>query len=129
MKPLTAEWVEKAEGDFLVASQVMQRRKLRVLDAACFHCQQTGEKYFKARLCEAGVPFPKTHDLVALLKLILPMEPLWTPFLSAAQVLTDYAVPDVSSQFAAMHTKIEKMGDRFAMLLPEELLDACGIDE
>ena len=92
MKPLTAEWVEKAEGDFLVASQIMQRRKLRVLDAACFHCQQTGEKYFKARLCEAGVPFPKTHDLVALLKLILPMEPLWTPFLSAAQVLTDYAV-------------------------------------
>ncbi len=92
MKPLTAEWVEKAEGDFLVASQIMRRHKQRVLDAACFHCQQTVEKYVKARLCEAGISFSKTHDLVALLNLILPQEPLWTPFLSAAQALTDYAV-------------------------------------
>ena len=44
MKPLTVEWVEKAEGDFLVASQIMKRSKDRVLDAACFHCQQTVEK-------------------------------------------------------------------------------------
>ena len=37
MKPITTEWVAKAEGDFLVASQIMRRRKHRVLDAACFH--------------------------------------------------------------------------------------------
>ena len=92
MKPITAEWVAKAEGDFLVASQIMRRRKHRVLDAACFHCQQTVEKYFKARLCEAGAGFPKTHDLVALLGLLLPYEPLWTAFLPAAQLLTDFAV-------------------------------------
>ena len=92
MKPLTAEWVEKAEGDFLVAAQIMRRRKQRVLDAACFHCQQTVEKHFKARLCEAGIVFPKTPDLVALLNLLLPLEPLWKPFLSAVQLLTDYAV-------------------------------------
>ncbi len=92
MKPMTAEWVEKAEGDFLVGSQIMRRREHRVLDAACFHCQQTVEKYFKARLCEAGIVFPKTHDLVALLNLLLPLEPLWKPFLPAVQLLTDYAV-------------------------------------
>jgi len=92
MKPLTTEWVEKAEGDFLVATQIMRRRKHRVLDAACFHCQQTVEKYFKARLIEAGAAFPKTHDLVALLKLNLPHEPLWSAYLAAAQTLTDYAV-------------------------------------
>jgi HEPN domain-containing protein len=39
------------------------------------------EKYFKALLCEAGVAFPRTHDLAALLKLLLPLEPLW-PFFS-----------------------------------------------
>ena len=92
MKPITAEWVAKAEGDFLVAAQIMRRRKQRVLDAACFHSQQTVEKYFKARLCEAGSAFPKTHDLVALLHLLLPLEPLWKPFLPAVQTLTDYAV-------------------------------------
>lgn len=92
MQPLTREWVEKAEGDFTVAAQIMRRRKRRILDAACFHSQQTAEKYFKARLCEGGIAFPKTHDLVALLKLILPLEPLWASFLPAAQALTDYAV-------------------------------------
>jgi HEPN domain-containing protein len=92
MKPLTQEWVQKAEGDFTVAGQIMRRRKRRILDAACFHAQQTAEKYLKARLCEEGVAFPRTHDLVVLLKLMLPREPLWAALLPAAQALTDYAV-------------------------------------
>ena len=92
MKPLTREWAAKAEGDFVVASQIMRQRKNRVLDAACFHCQQSAEKYLKARLSEAGIAFPKTHDLVVLLKLVLPQEPLWAPLLTSAQALTDYAV-------------------------------------
>ncbi len=92
MKPLTREWVANAEGDFEVARQIMRQRKKPVLDAACFHCQQTVEKYFKARLCEAGLAFPKTHDLVVLFNLILPLESLWSSLLPAAQTLTDYAV-------------------------------------
>jgi len=92
MKPLTQEWVAKAEGDFVVAAQIMRGRKHRVFDAVCFHSQQAAEKYFKARLCEAGVAFAKTHDLIVLLKLTLPLEPLWSSFLPAAQALTDYAV-------------------------------------
>lgn len=92
MKPLTREWVSKAEGDFLVARQIMRQRKQRVTDAACFHCQQTVEKYFKARLCEAGIAFPKTHDLVSLLQLLLPVEPLWKSLVPATETLTDYAV-------------------------------------
>lgn len=92
MKPLTRDWIEKAKGDFLVASQIIRQRKNRVLDAACFHCPQSAEKYFKARLCEAGLSFPKTHDLVVLLNLLTGVEPLWSSLLPAAQVLTDYAV-------------------------------------
>jgi len=70
----------------------MRRRKQRVYDAACFHAQQMAEKHFKARLCEAGVAFPKTHDLVALLKLLLPLEPMWSVFLPQAHLLADNAV-------------------------------------
>jgi HEPN domain-containing protein len=92
MKQLTQEWVEKAEGDFAVAAQIMRRRKQRVYDAACFHPQQAVEKYLKARLCEEGIVFPTTHDLVSLLRLILPAEPLWASFLPTAQTLTDYAL-------------------------------------
>jgi len=69
MNPQTAEWVEKAEGDWNAAQQLNRVRKDPSYDAVCFHCQQSVEKYLKARLEEAGVNFPKTHDLIKLLGL------------------------------------------------------------
>ncbi|HPC61201.1 MAG TPA: HEPN domain-containing protein [Verrucomicrobiota bacterium] len=92
MKPLTREWVRKAENDFKVASQILRRRKDVVPDAACFFCQQCVEKYLKARLIEAGLPFPRTHDLLQLLNACLQVEPLWAAYAKAVDVLSDYAV-------------------------------------
>jgi HEPN domain-containing protein len=77
MKPLTLEWINKAEGDFTIMERESRARKSPVLDAICFHAQQCGEKYFKARLQEAGVPFQKTHSLPALFALLRPVEPTW----------------------------------------------------
>ena len=67
MKPLTSEWVEKAEGDFATASREIRVRKSPNYDAVCFHTQQCAEKYLKAFLQEAEIPFGKTHHLIALL--------------------------------------------------------------
>jgi HEPN domain-containing protein len=77
MKPRTAEWVEKAEGDWNAARQLNRVRKDPNYDSVCFHCQQSVEKYLKARLEEAGVNFPKTHDLIKLLGLSIAVEPRW----------------------------------------------------
>lgn len=92
MKPLTQEWVQKAEGDFHTAQRELRARKHPNYDAACFHAQQSAEKYLKARLIEAGITFPKTHDLNLLLKLVLPVEPFWEAYRWQLDVLTDYAV-------------------------------------
>lgn len=92
MKPLTREWVKKAENDFKVALQIMRRRKDPIPDAICFHSQQCIEKYLKARLVEAGLSFPKTHDLFVLLNLSASAEPHWGKFASAAKAVTNYAV-------------------------------------
>ena len=35
---------------------------------------------------------PRTHDLVALLQMLLPVEPLWASFAPALRRLNDYAV-------------------------------------
>ena len=43
----------------------------------CFNAQQCIEKYLKAWLQEANLPVPRTHDLVELLYLIVPMHPAW----------------------------------------------------
>jgi HEPN domain-containing protein len=62
MKPLTEEWVRKADGDFLAAQQLFRSRNAPLFDAACFHCQQCAEKYLKAILQENDKPIPKIHN-------------------------------------------------------------------
>lgn len=92
MKPLTAEWVSKAEGDWTTAQRELRARKAPNYDASCFHAQQCAEKYLKARLQEAGIAFGKTHNLSALLKLALAVEPLWEQLRPSLHLLTEYAV-------------------------------------
>ncbi|MCG3154873.1 MAG: hypothetical protein DKINENOH_01469 [bacterium] len=92
MKPLTHEWVMKAEGDFAMVEREARARKKPNYDGLCFHAQQCAEKYLKARLCEAEIEFPKIHDLVTLLDLALAVEPLWEAFREHLGFLTDFAV-------------------------------------
>src|SRR4051794_41649223 len=92
MTPLTLEWVEKAEEDFHVAQREFRARTFPSHNATCFHAQQCAEKYLKARLQEAGTPFPRTHSLPALLLLVLPVEPLWSTLSPALNNLNVYGV-------------------------------------
>ncbi len=91
MRASTREWIEKAEADFVSAGREYRARKQPNFDAACFFAQQCVEKYPKARLVEANVAFPKTHDLEVLLDLVLSAEPLWDAFRSKLGDLTSYA--------------------------------------
>jgi HEPN domain-containing protein len=92
MKRSTQEWIDKAEGDFVTAQMAYRARKRPNYDAACFHAQQCDEKYLKARLEEAGLFIPKTHNLYALLTLVLPLEPGWQALTADLNVLTAFAV-------------------------------------
>ena len=74
MNALTAEWIAKAEGDYATAGRELRARRHPNYDAACFHAQQTSEKYLKAFLQEPAVSFPKTHSLIKLLEIALPFE-------------------------------------------------------
>ena len=69
MKPITQEWVNKAEGDFGTAQRENLVQEMPNYDAVCFHSQQCTEKYLKARLQEENIAFGKTHDLSRLLDL------------------------------------------------------------
>jgi len=92
MKPITQEWVNKAEGDFATAQRELQVQQSANYDAVCFHSQQCAEKYLKACLQEAAIAFGKTHDLTTLLDLLLPLEPDWDTLRPTLDALTTYAV-------------------------------------
>ena len=89
---MAVEWVEKAEGDFAMASRESRARKNPSYDGICFHSQQCAEKYLKARLCEAGMEFAKLHDLVAILNQAIAVEPGWERFREDLAYLSDFAV-------------------------------------
>ena len=86
MKPLTREWIDKAEGDWDSAGLLSRARKRPNYDSACFHAQQCCEKYLKARLVEAGIYFSKTHNLIALLSLVVAIEPSWSALLQRLNI-------------------------------------------
>ena len=92
MKRLTLEWVEKAEEDFISAQREYRARKQPNYNAAYFFSQQCIEKYIKARLQEAEIAFGKIHDLVELLELVSPIEPLWDSCRPTFRPITAYAV-------------------------------------
>ncbi len=92
MKPATGEWVEKAEGDFATAGRELRAVPAPNFDAACFHAQQCAEKFLKAQLSEAGLLFPRTHDLSALLDQASPLDPAWATLRADLDWLTDIGV-------------------------------------
>lgn len=74
MNEIAVEWIAKAEGDFTTARRELRARRSPNYDASCFHAQQAAEKYLKAFLQDRGVYFPKTHSLIELLELCLPID-------------------------------------------------------
>ena len=92
MKPSTREWIRKAESDYQAAIVLSRRRKVTFHDQACFQCQQSAEKYLKARLEEAEILPLKTHDFKRLFQDVMPVEPLWSALLPAMLGLNRYAV-------------------------------------
>jgi HEPN domain-containing protein len=92
MKPLTKEWVRKADGDFATAQRELRARRAPNYDAACFHAQQCAEKYLKALLQEKEIEFGKTHNLIALLDMVIDPFPLLESIRPALHMLNSFAV-------------------------------------
>jgi len=67
------DWFEKGNEDELGVLSILRHRDA-VPSTACFLSQQVAEKYLKAFLVFQKVSFRKTHDLLELETLILPLE-------------------------------------------------------
>jgi HEPN domain-containing protein len=88
MKATVQEWIDKAEGDFETASREINVPAHPNYDAVCFHAQQCAEKYLKAAIIDKEKEFPRTHDLLMLLDILLPHEPALEVFRSDLTALS-----------------------------------------
>lgn len=88
---LVKNWIQSALGDLKVAENELKFPDEEiVVNAVCFHCQQTIEKLLKAFLIGMQINFSKTHNLENLIVLCSEKDP------SFRQIeignLTEYAV-------------------------------------
>jgi HEPN domain-containing protein len=88
---LVQDWLLKARNDLASAERLLSGDR-PILDTGCFHCQQTVEKLLKAFLAYHAIEFEKSHSLVYLLDLCVPVDESFRVFYPAAQDLTVYAV-------------------------------------
>ena len=92
MNALTQEWIDRAEGDYLMAQLAMSAGDTPIPEGVCFHAQQCAEKYLKAYLQEQFVEFPFRHQLMPLLDLCLPFDPRFGDLRAMLSELDGYAV-------------------------------------
>jgi HEPN domain-containing protein len=123
MRRQTAQWLRKAEADHKSARKNALLRPPHK-DLVCFLCQQAAEKYFKALLQELSVRIPRTHDLRALLQLILPHHPtlhrLNRGLLSLSRFAVDYRYPGANATARQMQSALRCM-ERVRKLLRRTL--------
>ncbi len=86
---VVAEWIAKAENDLKAATYTLRMQSDCPTDTVCFHAQQCVEKYLKSLLVLRSTPFPRTHDLAVISRLL---PDAWRPDLSPEQMrrFTDY---------------------------------------
>lgn len=90
--PDVLEWISKAEQDYRTAETMARKRKHPVPDVVGFHSHQCIEKYIKAYLVLKRIDFPKTHDLIELLQLIVTKDPLIEVYRSDLRILNPFSV-------------------------------------
>jgi HEPN domain-containing protein len=89
VKVYLKQWIDKANEDYNVASQLMNM-EFPPKGAIGFHCQQAVEKYLKALLIFHEEEVPKTHSIEYLLELAKKHDSLFSSFDPGN--LTDYGV-------------------------------------
>jgi HEPN domain-containing protein len=84
------DWVERAADDLREAEHNLTAAP-PLVRGALFHSQQTAEKALKALLAAHDHPFPKTHDLEELGRMVIALDSTMAPIVDRAKHLTPYA--------------------------------------
>ena len=91
MRPETVDWLRVAEDDFNVLQRESRVRKNPTM-ATCVSMRSNAEKYLKAILVEAKIPFARIHDLETLLNSVVTVQPMLEVFRADLAYLSQYAV-------------------------------------
>ena len=89
-KKLAAEWLRKGDEDEMSIEAILKENGAP--STACFLSQQMAEKYLKGYLVHQGEKALKIHDLVILFNLVKKIDPAFTKFQKAIEILNRYYI-------------------------------------
>jgi HEPN domain-containing protein len=85
-------WFQFGDMDLALAEHALSMYP-QPLEAICYHCQQSTEKYLKGYLIYKGLDVPpKTHDLVDLQRRCVALDNAFEDILDNCEILTQYGV-------------------------------------
>jgi len=113
-------WVRAAEEDLLTARNMLALGKSSPCSVVAFHSQQCAEKYLKSLLTVNSVDFPRTHDLLELLRLIPPGVKFRTAAANAA-FLGRFAV---EARYPGNHEPVTRADARRALAIARDIRKA-----
>lgn len=117
------EWVERAEGDYYDALQILRRRKHQNPPSVCFHCQQSTEKYLKAFLLKTRGGFQHTHKLEELNQQCAEEDGTFLMIHDLVEPLTKYAIsgryPDSSITMDEARQAVARLKQIRKFILPK----------
>ncbi len=117
------QWVAKAEEDLTNAVHTLKLQDGCPFATVCFHAQQTAEKHIKAVLTLHSVPFPKTHDLTELLRLVPPVGDLGLAGTEVAE-LNVYAI---TTRYPGERDPFDRLEAESAVALAHRVRDAARL--
>ena len=90
-KDLLKRWMQFAREDLIVAKEIL-KSEFPIFRSACFQCQQSTEKYFKAYQIFFDIRIIKTHDLVSIIETLVEFDKDIEQFKTKSKDITNYAV-------------------------------------
>jgi hypothetical protein len=92
MNPICLAWTGRAEAHFGTALRefAVAADQLPNPQAVLYHTHACVQGFLRARLANAGIPFPETQYLVVLLYLCMEHEPEWEQFREHIRSLTTF---------------------------------------
>lgn len=118
-KEIISEWLKRARSNLERARAGKSCEEILYEDL-CFDAQQTAEKSLKALLVKLNKPFPKTHSIGSLLKLIEENSIEIPGDVNQSKILTDYAV---DTRYPGMYEAVSEDEYKEALKLAEDVYE------
>jgi HEPN domain-containing protein len=121
-KDIISEWLKRARSN-LERARAEKISDEILYEDLCFDAQQAVEKSLKALLVRLDKPFPKTHSIGMLLKLIEETGVEISDDINRSKILTDYAV---DTRYPGMYEPVsEEEYKRLFIIFRERRIVLC----